>query len=182
MPLRSRVGNAVPRGCSGSPPAGAASDTQTGLRGMPAAVLPWLLDVPGERFEYETEMLLRLRRAGHDAREIPIETVYLEQNASSHFRPIVDSLRVTLPLVLFAGSSLLAFLSTRGAPADRLAERLARGVDRRRASAERTVNFAVNRRFVFHRQGRPHAVPACAAIHAAGRQPCSPPMSSGWRP
>jgi len=159
VPLRSRVGNAVSRGLFLVAAGWRASDTQTGLRGIPAAVLPWLLDVPGDRFEYETEMLLRLRRAGHDARELPIETVYLEQNASSHFRPIVDSLRVMLPLVLFAGSSLLAFAI------DTLALLLfawlsgwlvASIVAARLLSA--SVNFAVNRRFVFHRQGRPHAV------------------------
>jgi glycosyltransferase involved in cell wall biosynthesis len=81
VPLRSRFGNAVSRGLFRVAAGWPASDTQTGLRGLPAALLPWLLEVPGERFEYETEMLLRLRRAGYEAREIAIETVYLEQNA-----------------------------------------------------------------------------------------------------
>jgi len=159
VPLRSRFGNAVSRGLFRVAAGWPASDTQTGLRGVPAALLPWLLDVPGERFEYETEMLLRLRRAGYEAREIAIETVYLEQNASSHFRPIVDSLRVTLPLLLFTGSSLLAFLI------DTVALLLftwisgwlvASIIAARVLSA--SVNFAVNRRFVFQRQGRAHAV------------------------
>jgi putative flippase GtrA len=159
VPLRSRFGNAVSRGLFRVAAGWPASDTQTGLRGLPAALLPWLLEVPGERFEYETEMLLRLRRAGYEAREIAIETVYLEQNASSHFRPIVDSLRVTLPLLLFTGSSLLAFLI------DTVALLLftwasgwlvASIIAARVLSA--SVNFAVNRRFVFRRQGRAHAV------------------------
>ncbi|SFS17783.1 Glycosyltransferase involved in cell wall bisynthesis [Microbacterium sp. cf046] len=159
VPLRSRFGNAVSRGLFRVAAGWRASDTQTGLRGMPAALLPWLLELPGDRFEYETEMLLRLRRAGHQAREIPIETVYLEQNASSHFRPIVDSLRVTLPLLLFTGSSLLAFLIdtvallllsllTGWLVASIIAARL----------LSASVNFAVNRRFVFQRQGRRHAI------------------------
>lgn len=159
VPLRSRFGNAVSRGLFRVAAGWPASDTQTGLRGVPASLLPWLLEVPGERFEYETEMLLRLRRAGHEAREIAIETVYLEQNASSHFRPIVDSLRVTLPLVLFTGSSLLAFLIDTGAlllftwvsgwlVASIIAARV----------LSASINFAVNRRFVFRRQGRAHAV------------------------
>jgi len=159
VPLRSRFGNAVSRGLFRVAAGWPASDTQTGLRGVPVGLLSWLLEVPGERFEYETEMLLRLRGAGHVAREIPIETVYLEQNASSHFRPIVDSLRVMVPLLMFTGSSLLAFLI------DTLALLLltsltgwlvASIIAARLLSA--TVNFAVNRRFVFQRQGRAHAV------------------------
>ncbi len=55
---------------SGWRPGGGASDTQTGLRGIPVGMLPWLRQVPGERFEYEIEMLLRLGRAGFAAREI----------------------------------------------------------------------------------------------------------------
>jgi putative flippase GtrA len=159
VPVRSRFGNAVSRGLFRVAAGWPASDTQTGLRGVPAALLPWLLEVPGERFEYETEMLLRLRGAGHEAREIPIETVYLEQNASSHFRPIVDSLRVTVPLLMFTTSSLLAFLIdtvallvltslTGWLVASIIAARL----------LSATVNFAVNRRFVFERQGRAHAL------------------------
>jgi putative flippase GtrA len=159
VPVRSRFGNAVSRGLFRIAAGWPASDTHTGLRGIPAALLPWLREVPGERFEYETEMLLRLRRAGYEAREIPIQTVYLERNASSHFRPLVDSLRVTLPLLLFAGSSLLAFLI------DTVALLLltsltgwlvASIVAARLLSA--SVNFAVNRRFVFERRGRAHAV------------------------
>jgi putative flippase GtrA len=159
VPLRSRFGNAVSRGLFRVAAGWGTSDTQTGLRGMPAALLPWLREVPGQRFEYETEMLLRLRRAGYEAREIGIETVYLAQNASSHFRPIVDSLRVTLPLLMFAGSSLLAFAI------DTVALLLftwltgwlvASIVAARLLSA--SVNFAVNRRLVFRRSGRAHAL------------------------
>ena len=164
VPLRSRFGNAVSRGLFRIAAGWPASDTQTGLRGVPAAMLPWLLEVPGERFEYETEMLLRLRRAGHRARELSIETVYLEQNASSHFRPIVDSLRVTLPLLLFAGSSLLAFLIDTVALvlftwllSPWMAGWLVASIIAARLLSA-SVNFAVNRRFVFQRQGRAHAL------------------------
>lgn len=159
VPLRSRFGNTLSRGLFRVAAGWPASDTQTGLRGIPAALLPWLLEVPGDRFEYETEMLLRLRRAGYTAREIAIETVYLEQNASSHFRPIVDSLRVTLPLLLFTGSSLLAFLIDTGALLllTWLSGWLVPSIIAARLLSA-SVNFAVNRRFVFQRQGRLHAL------------------------
>ena len=35
------------------------SDTQTGLRGIPTDFMKILLDVPGERFEFETRMLIK---------------------------------------------------------------------------------------------------------------------------
>nr|WP_315266349.1 glycosyltransferase [Microbacterium lemovicicum] len=150
VPLRSRVGNAISRALFRVAAGWGASDTQTGLRGIPVGMLPWLRQVPGERFEYEIEMLLRLGRAGFAAREIRIETVYLAQNASSHFRPLVDSLRVTLPLLLFAASSLLAFLVDTVALLILQAltgSLLASIVGARLVSA--SVNFAVNRRIVF---------------------------------
>ncbi|WP_129339286.1 glycosyltransferase [Cellulomonas endophytica] len=109
VPLRSRAGNAVTRAAFRLVTGRAVTDTQTGLRGYPAGTLPWLLTVPGDRFEYELHLLLAAGRAGQDLREVPIRTIYLEGNRSSHFRPLVDSLRVWTPLVRFAASSLLAF-------------------------------------------------------------------------
>ncbi|WP_322411310.1 bifunctional glycosyltransferase family 2/GtrA family protein [Microbacterium invictum] len=155
VPLRSRVGNTVARGLFRIAAGWNASDTQTGLRGIPAGMLPWLLDVPGERFEYETEMLLRLRSAGFEAREIAVDTIYLESNTSSHFRPIIDSVRVTAPLLAFAASSLLAFLVDTIALLVLTAmtgSLIGSIVGARLLSA--TVNFVVNRQFVFRRRGR----------------------------
>ncbi|MFS0733554.1 bifunctional glycosyltransferase family 2/GtrA family protein [Microbacterium sp. 1P10UB] len=150
VPFRSRIGNAISRALFRVAAGWGASDTQTGLRGIPVGMLPWLREVPGDRFEYEIEMLLRLGKAGFTAREIPIETVYLAQNASSHFRPLMDSLRVTLPLLLFAASSLLAFLVDTVALLVLQAltgSLVASIVGARLVSA--SVNFAVNRRVVF---------------------------------
>jgi glycosyltransferase involved in cell wall biosynthesis len=158
VPLRSRFGNAVARGLFRVAAGWRSSDTQTGLRGIPASMREWAREVPGERFEYEIEVLLRVRGAGFIAREVPIETVYLEQNASSHFRPVADSWRVTLPLLAFAGSSLIAFLAdtvtllllSAVLPAGSLSL-VAAVVIARIVSA--SLNFAVNRRFVFPRGG-----------------------------
>ena len=106
--------------------------------------------MPGERFEYEQNVLLRSGRAGVATRELPIETVYLDANASSHFRPIVDSLRVVLPLALFAGSSLLAFAIDTVAllVLTALTGWLVPSIVAARVLSA-SVNFAVNRRLVF---------------------------------
>ena len=70
------------------------SDTQTGLRAIPRAVLEELVDVYGDRFEYETNMLLAFKTKGIVFDEVKIRTVYIEENKSSHFRVIHDSWRI----------------------------------------------------------------------------------------
>jgi putative flippase GtrA len=110
VPARSRFGNAVSRTAFALATGSAVNDTQTGLRGFPAGMLEWLLTVDGERFEYELAMLLECSSAGLRIDEIPIETVYLEHNASSHFRPVLDSMRVLRPLLVYVAASLASFL------------------------------------------------------------------------
>jgi len=70
------------------------SDTQTGLRALPRAVIEELVDVYGDRFEYETNMLLAFKTKGIPFDEVKIRTVYIEENKSSHFRVIHDSWRI----------------------------------------------------------------------------------------
>ena len=70
------------------------SDTQTGLRAIPRKVLEELVEVYGDRFEYETNMLLAFKTKGIDFDEVKIRTVYIEENKSSHFRVIHDSWRI----------------------------------------------------------------------------------------
>ena len=70
------------------------SDTQTGLRAIPRAVLEELVEVYGDRFEYETNMLLAFKTRGISFEEVKIRTVYIEENKSSHFRVLHDSWRI----------------------------------------------------------------------------------------
>lgn len=110
VPLRSRFGNSVTRGVFAIATGGTVHDTQTGLRAFPYEMLDWLCDVPGDRFEYEMNMLLAARREGYAIREVTIETVYLEANKSSHFRPLADSLRIYVPIFAFGASSAASAL------------------------------------------------------------------------
>ncbi len=70
------------------------SDTQTGLRAIPAAFLKRFCAVEGERFEYETNMLLTMKKAGIPFVEQPIATVYDEEDYSSHYNAVKDSWRI----------------------------------------------------------------------------------------
>jgi len=70
------------------------SDTQTGLRALTREALETLVDVYGDRFEYETNMLLAFKDNAIDFDEVKIRTVYIEENKSSHFRTFTDSWRI----------------------------------------------------------------------------------------
>ena len=70
------------------------SDTQTGLRALPRKALESLVNVYGDRFEYETNMLLAFKTYGISFDEVKIRTVYIEENKSSHFRTFTDSWRI----------------------------------------------------------------------------------------
>ena len=82
------------------------SDTQTGLRGISVPFMKYLLTEHGERFEFETNMLIATRDFGVKIIEVPIKTIYLEENKSSHFNPILDSVRIYAVFVKFLFSSL----------------------------------------------------------------------------
>lgn len=82
------------------------SDTQTGLRGISAEFMKFLLTEKGERFEFETNMLLSTKDLGIEILEVPIRTIYLEENKSSHFNPIKDSIRIYAVFLKFMFSSL----------------------------------------------------------------------------
>lgn len=86
------------------------SDTQTGLRAIPRSALALMCRTPGERFEYETEMLFALKRNRIAFSEVKIDTVYIEDNSSSHFHPVRDSLRIYGIIFKFLFSSVVSFL------------------------------------------------------------------------
>lgn len=110
VPWRSRLGNrltvAVFRLFCGI----RITDTQTGLRAVPRQFLLDFLKVEGDRFEYETNMLLYMKRAGIQIREVPIATIYLEENKSSHFNPLKDSAKIYGAILRFALSSFASSL------------------------------------------------------------------------
>jgi glycosyltransferase involved in cell wall biosynthesis len=149
VPLRSRVGNALTRRVFSFLTGTTISDTQTGLRGLPLGVVPVLLTLDGERYEYEMTMLAHLCRGGPRPLEVPIATVYLEGNRGSHFDPVWDSMRIWFVLLRFYASSLLAagLDLLLFAVCFWLTGRVLLSVAVGRSSS--LVNFWLNRRFVF---------------------------------
>lgn len=94
VPARSMFGNTITRGVFAAVSGVRVNDTQTGLRGFEVSLCPWLLSIPGDRYEYEMNMLLDAAKQGIAIGEIPIRTVYEEGNPSSHFNPIKDSAKI----------------------------------------------------------------------------------------
>ena len=108
VPARSRIGNTATSALFWLATGWKLKDTQTGLRAFPVALLPALLEVQGNRYEYELRVLLHLAKFRHPVSQIPIETIYEAGNPTSHFRPLQDSARIWAPLLKFAASSGVA--------------------------------------------------------------------------
>lgn len=106
VPARSSFGNKCTRQVFRYLLGLSVSDTQTGLRAIPAFFMRELMQVRGERFEYETNMLIETKDRDIPIVEVPVETVYIEANKKSHFNPVRDSLRIYLVFGKFLFSSL----------------------------------------------------------------------------
>ena len=109
VPLRSRFGNSWTRWIFFAITRLHVRDTQTGLRGIPSEMIPRVAALPGDRYEYEMAMLADARRHEEKPLQIPIDTVYIEENKSSHFNPVLDTVRIYRTLVKFCLSSVLSF-------------------------------------------------------------------------
>jgi putative flippase GtrA len=110
VPLRSRIGNAATSVIMHALMGRKMTDTQTGLRGVPAAFAPRLLKLEANGYEFELEMLLTAHKSGVPLEEESIRTIYLPGNPSSHFNPVVDSMKIYFILLRFGSVSLLTAL------------------------------------------------------------------------
>lgn len=88
-------------------------DTQTGLRGIPDSMVKMFSKVEGERYEYEMNMLIACAERKIPIVEETIQTIYIDDNSSSHFHPIRDSVRIywliLKNIILYLCSSLFCF-------------------------------------------------------------------------
>jgi glycosyltransferase involved in cell wall biosynthesis len=151
-----------------------ALDTQTGLRGIPAAFAAECLDIRGDHFEFEMEALFHLTRRGVPLITLPITTIYREQNHATNFHAVKDSILIYrsvlkfgaasavcagLDLILFALFSTFIFdKSAGGIMAATIVARVCSGC----------CNFICNKFFVFGMRGKtPKAWVKYAVLFAA---------------
>lgn len=162
VPFRSRNGNRITSLVFKIFVGMTISDTQTGLRAFPRSVLETMLCIAGDRFEYETNMLLAMKQKDLAFDEVQIRTVYIEENKSSHFRAVRDSWRI-YKLILahffkYTASSLVSSVidwvifvlmtdwlktSVSGIALTALPLIVARGISS-------WINFTINQKLVFH--------------------------------
>ena len=159
VPFKSRWGNAITRAVFHVASGVRVRDTQTGLRGFDRACMRRFLAVPGDRYEYEINMLLTATRAEIPIHEVEIETVYINDNKGSHFHPFKDAFRIYACIFKFVASSLISFVVDTlmfmllGLFMNSL---LAREIAARVVSG--TVNFCLNKNVVF--KGNEKTLPA----------------------
>lgn len=108
-PLRSRIGNYITKKVFSLTTGVRIEDTQTGMRAFSKQLIPKLLKVQGNRYEYEMNMLLDFAKEGIPMKEYPIETIYINDNEESHFDTVKDSIRIYSQILKFISSSLLSF-------------------------------------------------------------------------
>ena len=89
-PIKSRIGNNITNFLYKATTRSKLSDTQTGLRAFSDGSIDIAIKAKGNRYEYEINELLDFSNV-KKIREIPIETVYIDNNRATHFRPIKDS-------------------------------------------------------------------------------------------
>lgn len=109
VPLRSKFGNELTKKVYALITKQKVSDTQTGLRAFDQSLIDEMLAIPGSHFEYEMNVLLNATRENIKIVEMPIATIYENNNQSSHFNPIKDSITIYGEVLKFASSSLISF-------------------------------------------------------------------------
>ena len=108
VPFRSKIGNVVSRYVYRFLIGLNLSDTQTGLRGIPRRLAELSLGIRANRYEFETEQLIILTNERIGFREIPIQTIYIDDNRESHFRPLYNSIKIYFVLLRYALASVAA--------------------------------------------------------------------------
>ena len=159
VPFRSKLGNAVSRLIFRFATGEKVYDTQTGLRAFRRELFEEFLTIPGDRYEYEMNMLLACSRMEVGISGIPIETLYIDGNKSSHYRAVADTFRIFKGILMFSASSVISFLIdfllffglTKLLGTDTALKLSACNVIARVFSS--TANFCINRNLVFRQKG-----------------------------
>ncbi|MCM1307477.1 MAG: glycosyltransferase family 2 protein [Butyrivibrio sp.] len=111
IPFRSRIGNDMSKLTYTLATGRYLRDNQSGLRGFPADMAKWLLEVGGNHYEYEMNVLIKAAFMGCPIAEVPIQTVYENNNSASHFKPILDTVRIQSRLLLGGLVPLIIYIA-----------------------------------------------------------------------
>lgn len=109
IPFKSRYGNKITKNMFRIFIGININDTQTGLRAFDKNTAIKLLDIPGERYEYETNVLITCQNLDIKIIQSPIKTIYINNNETSHFNPIKDSISIYKLFIKYIFSALSSF-------------------------------------------------------------------------
>ena len=159
VPFKSLWGNRITRAVYALASGVKVGDTQTGLRGLPRCALEEMICIDGERYEYEMNVLLKIRDMHLGVFEVPIETIYINDNAGSHFNPVRDAIRIYMVIFKYMFSAIASFaidyalywLCLGFGLASWLSYALARVVSSQ-------VNYNLNKHTVFSGRGGKHSM------------------------
>ena len=110
VPFKSRFGNILTRNIFKLFIGISITDTQTGLRAMSMENMKKFMRVSGERYEYETNMLIECKNEDIKIVEVTINTIYIENNKGSKFNPVKDSICIYKMFGKYIFSSLSSFV------------------------------------------------------------------------
>ena len=91
MPVRSRLGNAFTRIFLRLLHNRYVTDTQSGLRYIPAKLMEICEESLFDTYDFELDMIIRAVHAHISLLEFPMKPIYINKNKSSHFKTAKDS-------------------------------------------------------------------------------------------
>jgi putative flippase GtrA len=160
VPPKNKMGNVITRTIYKLFTNKSVSDTQTGLRAIPLNMMKQFQDLPGDHYEFEMNMLFQAANSNMPMKEVAIQTVYIDQNRTSHFKPFMDSIRIYKEILKFSLSSIVCAVVDIGlftlifnllsASAISWALFAATSIARLVSS---TINFTLNKKVVFENKG-----------------------------
>ena len=109
IPIKSRIGNDLSKFVYTIVTGVYLRDNQSGLRGFPVRLCQWLQDIPGNKYEYELNVLVTVHKEGMKVTGINIKTIYANNNKNTHFKPIKDTFRIQRSLWSYGLISMLMY-------------------------------------------------------------------------
>ncbi|HNX16325.1 MAG TPA: glycosyltransferase family 2 protein [Bacilli bacterium] len=110
VPFRSRFGNSFSKITRSLTTKEYIPDDQCGLRGFSRKYFGKMLEISGQKYEYEMNVLMLFQLRHYPIKYLKIETIYLNDNKSSHFSPFLDTFRIQCTIFSHSIISLTSLL------------------------------------------------------------------------
>lgn len=97
VPIKNRLGNKITANILEKKTGIKIKDTQTGLRGIPIKYIEELINVKGDRYEYEQNVLIYIIEKHIPYKELSIDTIY--NKSKSNFNVVIDSYKIIKAII-----------------------------------------------------------------------------------